>query len=256
MRIFLGVDLAGDGGNTGVAEILEQNDGLRYRFPKKSWKRQEGLKSIAACFRRAEKTAVDHPFAYPMPCMRWYLGQKSPRHSKLSHLWRKTDKEMQERLMCLIGRKAAVQQPSRCANMWRAVALAELLGVNREEVCAGTGRLFETHPGVAWALVLASLDGGNPDLVRDYKGKAGKNQEIRKAMLQALEQGARLNPSSIEQRTIAWESDDNLDALMCAFVAYLSAHRSTELCVPARTPRRVILLEGVAVVPRRDWCAG
>jgi hypothetical protein len=262
MKIFLGVDLAGEGGRTGVAEILESSEGLFYQFPNQSWQGREGLERIESRSRAAEKTAVDQPFAYPASCMRWYLGRAEPEPPADSYLWRHTDQDMAQRVTNLGIPRSAVQQNGRCS--WRAVELACLLGVSREAVCAGTGRLFETHPRVAWAVTIASL--ADPptaeELVQHYKGaglddriQRGQQREHREKMLRLLTDGTSLRPRTEAQRELAWKTEDNMDALICAFVAYLSAHAATVRCLPAEVPEETVLLEGAAMIPSYDWQA-
>jgi hypothetical protein len=265
MKTYLGVDLAGEAGNTGVAEIFENDDGLFYRFPNECWQGHAGLENIEAHFRGAEKTAVDQPFAHPTACMRWFLGQtEDPGSGSDPYLWRRTDHAMAERLTNLGIRRSAVQQTSRCSNVWRAVALADLLGMPRSVVCSGKGRLFETHPRVAWAVVVASLTDRETAeaLVGDYKGASlddrenrTKQREHREKMLRVLSDGTGLRPRPEAQKDVASKNDDNLDALICAFVAYLSTFAGAERCLPLNVTEETVLLEGAALVPSTDWQA-
>ena len=262
MKTYLGIDLAGESGNTGVAEILDTADGLFYQYPSEVWQGYDGLENIEVRFRVAEKTAVDQPFSYPAACMQWFLGHQGPDSRTDPYLWRRTDLAMAERVTNLGIPRNTVQQVSRCSNVWRAVALANLLGVSREEVCAGKGRLFETHPRVAWAVTIASLADRETaeDLVPHYKGidekgKRSPRRECREKMLRILMDGAGLRPRSEVQKDLAAKSDDNLDALICAFVAYLSDHTAAERCLPAGLPEETVLLEGAAIIPSSDWQA-
>jgi hypothetical protein len=264
MKTYLGIDLAGDSGNTGVAEILETPEGLFYQFPTGSWRGRDGLGQIEGRSRGAEKIAVDQPFSYPAPCMRWFLGQTEPDSDSEPYLWRRTDLAMAERVTNLGIPRSAVQQASRCSNLWRAVELASLLGVAREVVCAGKGRLIETHPRVAWAVVIASLADRDTaeSLVTHYKGasledrgKRHQQKEHRERMLRLLTDGTGLRPRTEPQKDLASKTDDNLDALICAFVAYLSAHAAAERCLPPRVSEETLLLEGAAIIPSQDWQA-
>ncbi|HSS77443.1 MAG TPA: DUF429 domain-containing protein [Thermoanaerobaculia bacterium] len=264
MKIYLGVDLAGEAGNTGVAEIFENDEGLFYRFPNESWQGHAGLEHIEAHFRGAEKTAVDHPFAYPAPCMRWFLGGMDPDGNGDPYLWRRTDQALAERLTNLGIRRSVAQKSSRGTDIWRAIELANLLGLPRAVVCGGKGRLFETHPRVAWALVVASLSDRDTaeELVSDYKGASlddrenrTKQREHREKMLRILSDGTGLRPRPEAQKDVASKNDDNLDALICAFVAYLSAFAGAERCLPVNVTEETVLLEGAALVPSTDWQA-
>lgn len=264
MKTYLGVDLAGEGGKTGVAEILEGEEGLFFEFPHESWQGYAGLENIEGHFRFAEKTAVDQPFSYPAACMHWFLGEGEPDAASDLYLWRRTDLAMAERITNLGITRNTVQQVSRCPNLWRAVALANLLGVSREEVCGGKDRLFETHPRVAWAVVIASLSDRETaeDLVQHYRstapearGNKSPQWRCREKMLRLLMDGTGLRPRTDAQKDLACESDDNLDALICAFVAYLSAHDAAERCLPDRVSEETVLLEGAAIIPSPDWQA-
>jgi len=264
VKIYLGVDLAGQGGSTGVAEILDAPEGLFFRFPLESGQGHDGLEQIETRSRAAEKTAVDQPFSYPAPCMRWFLGQPEPGAGSDLYLWRRTDVAMAERVTNLGIPRNTVQQVSHRSNVWRAVELANLLGVPREVVCAGKGSLIETHPRVAWAVVVASLADRETaeDLVTHYKGgapverdKRGQQKEYRERMLRILMDGTGLRPRPDAQRDLACKTDGNLDALICAFVAYLSVHAAAERCLPAQVPEATVLLEGAAIIPSQDWQA-
>ena len=264
MKTYLGVDLGGEAGNTGVAEIFENDDGLFYRFPNECWKGHAGLENIEAHFRGAEKTAVDHPFAYPAPCMRWFLGDMESDANGDPYLWRRTDLALAERLSNLGIRRCAGQKSSRGTDIWRAVELANLLGLPRTVVCGGKGRLFETHPRVAWAVVVASLTDRDTAeaLVGDYKGASlddrenrTKQREHREKMLWLLSDGTGLRPHPETQKDVASKNDDNLDALICAFVAYLSTFAGAERCLPLNVAEETVLLEGAALVPSTDWQA-
>ena len=263
-KTYLGVDLAGEGGSTGLAEILETPEGLSYEFPQGSWQGHDGLERIAGRCRAADRTAVDQPFSYPAPCMRWFLGEAEPDVGSDPYLWRRTDLAMAERVTNLGIPRDTVQQVGRCSNVWRAVELANLLDLSREGVCAGKGKLFETHPRVAWAVVIASLSDRDTaeSLVTHYKGarqedrgKRHQQKEHRERMLRLLCDGAALRPRTDAQRDLACKTDDNLDALICAFVAYLAAHTAAERCLPARVAEETVLLEGAAIIPAQDWQA-
>ena len=134
----------------------------------------------------------------------------------------------------------------------------------RNVVCGGGGRLFETHPRVAWAVIIASLADPRTaeDLVQRYKGASpeeriqrSQQREHREKMLRLLTDGTSLRPRTDAQRELAWKTDDNLDALICAFVAYLSGHAATERCLPADVPEETVCLEGAAMIPSYDWQA-
>jgi predicted nuclease with RNAse H fold len=263
-KIYLGVDLAGEAGNTGLAEILETPEGLFYQFPNESWRGHDGLERIAVHCRAADRTAIDQPFSYPASCMRWFLGETEPDAGSDPYVWRRTDLAMAERVTNLGLPRSTVQQVSRCSNVWRAVELANLLGLARETVCAGKGKLIETHPRVAWAVVIASLADRDTaeSLVTHYKGanledrgQRHQQKEHRERMLRLLSDGAVLRPRTEAQRDLACKTDDNLDALICAFVAYLAAHAAAERCLPARVPEETVLLEGAAIIPAQDWQA-
>ena len=265
MKTYLGIDLAGEGTKTGIAEILVTDEGLFYQFPQLP-EGSDGREALEARFRAAEKTAVDQPFSYPAACMNWFLGPGEPESPSESYLWRRTDVAMAERVTNLGLSRTTVQQVGLSPNLWRAVALANFLGVAREVVCRGKGRLFETHPRVAWAVVIASLSdretaedlvthhhrGGGP---AEERGRRSPRRQRREKMLRLLTDGTGLRPRAEGQKDLAIQNDDHLDALICAFVAYLSDHSAAERCLPAKVPEEVVLLEGAAILPSQDWQA-
>ena len=75
-------------------------------------------------------------------------------------------------------------------------------------------------------------------------------------MLRLLADGAGLRPRLEAQRELACKTDDNLDALICAFVAYLvRPRRRRALPAGPGLPEETVLLEGVAIIPSQDWQA-
>ena len=62
-RTFVGIDLAGDSGETGVAVICKNETNLSYEFPSGSWKGLTGLEGMVELVRISELTAVDQPFS-------------------------------------------------------------------------------------------------------------------------------------------------------------------------------------------------
>ncbi len=268
MKTYLGIDLAGEGTKTGIAEIVATDEGLFYQFPQlPDLQGEAGREALEARFRAAEKTAVDQPFSYPAACMHWFLGASEPESPSELYLWRRTDVAMAERVTNLGLSRTTVQQVGLSPNLWRAVALASFLGVAREVVCRGKGRLFETHPRVAWAVVIASLSdretaedlvthhhrsGGDPP---EERGRRSPRRQRREKMLRLLTDGTGLRPRSEGQKDLAIQNDDSLDALICAFVAYLSDHSAAERCLPAKVPEEIVLLEGAAILPSQDWQA-
>jgi hypothetical protein len=268
MKTYLGIDLAGEGARTAIAEIVAADEGLFYQFPQlPDLQGEDGREALEARFRAAEKTAVDQPFSYPASCMNWFLGASEPESPSEAYLWRRTDVAMAERVTNLGLSRTTVQQVGLSPNLWRAVALASFLGVPREVVCRGKGRLFETHPRVAWAVVIASLSdretaedlvahhhrgGGGPP---EERGRRSPRRQRREKMLRLLTDGTGLRPRAEAQKDLAIQNDDSLDALICAFVAYLSDHAAAERCLPAKVPEETVLLEGAAILPSQDWQA-
>jgi hypothetical protein len=261
---FLGIDLAGDSGTTGVALITAGAGGLRYSFPQGRWKGGKGLLRLKGLVLGAEGTALDQPFAYPAGTMRLLTDLPLARGDEDASAYcsRRTDTAMRG-ILDTVGLAADyVMSPNRCQNVWRALALARLCNLSRREVCLCASRLVETHPRVAWTMVLADWAGSANvrRFVETYKGESWsetQRTDSRKAMLALFEEGTGVRPSGEkpqeqqEARAEAWDSVDSFEALICAYVAFLRSRGATTLAgFPHPDQEQELLaLEGAAVLP-------
>jgi len=152
--------------------------------------------------------------------------------------------------------------PNRCQNIWRAVALAKLSSLTRSQVCECGSRIVETHPRVAWALLLGKLSQEKlRSLIRGYKGTEDHDLEVetRREMLVQFEENTEINPLGDNDaelasvRSKARESADNIEALICAFVAMLHAKRETMLAGFPADRSDCLTHEGAAVLPVESW---
>jgi len=264
-RRFVGIDLAGDSGMTGVAVIAENERSIRYTFPAGSWKGAKELLRLKELVLGAEATAVDQPFSYPAATMRLLtdLTTAAGDQDASAYCSRRTDTAMRA-LLDSVGLAADyVMSPNRCQNIWRALALARLCGLTRREVSLGSSRLVETHPRVAWTVALTRWTerGTVRRLVETYKGKSWsetQRSDSRKAVLELFEAHTRIRPDAdgaeAEQavRAEAWDSADKFEALVCAYVAFLRPRGETTLAGfpdPAKD-QNILVLEGAAALPR------
>ena len=240
-RRFVGIDLAGDSGMTGVAIISVDGKQAGYTFPPGKWMGAKGLVSLKELARSSEMTALDQPFSFPAGMMR--LLADSPAAcgdaERSTYCSRRTDTAMRA-ILASVGLAADyVMSPNRCQNIWRALALAKLSGFTRREVCQCAGRLIETHPRVAWTVVLTDWAGKKEArrLVEMYKGESWSETErndSRRAMLAIFEAKTGILPNAESDeakqalRAEAWNSVDNLEALICAYVAFLRGRNRNE----------------------------
>ena len=115
--------------------------------PPASWRGHDGLGLIEGRSRAAEKIAVDQPFSYPAPCMRWFLGQAGSRCRERSlHLAaHRCSRWPSASPISASPRNRPAGQP--LLDLLAGRGAGQPFGVAREAVCAGKGRLIETHPG-------------------------------------------------------------------------------------------------------------
>jgi hypothetical protein len=267
-NVYLGIDLAGDSGVSGVVQVVETTNGLVYRLPTGPWTGQNGVKRMAQLAIQARQTAVDQPFGYAEATMKLLLDDPEAQCGlqATDYSSRHTDRAMRQILRGygLLG--DYVMSPNRCQNVWRALAFAKAAGFTRTEVCAGLGRVVETHPRVAWAVLLGRLleERRLRDLIAGYKSTEDVvlAESSRHEMLAQLEavSGIRADGDAESQRQCRASivgSDDNLEGLVAAFVAYLCTKGKTVRALPAATVvnEATVALEGVAVLPAEEWSA-
>jgi hypothetical protein len=155
-----------------------------------------------------------------------------------------------------------VMSPNRCQNIWRALALARLVGLTRSEVCLCKSKIIETHPRVAWSLLLSKHGQNLAAFIKGYKGTDNPEAEAetRRQMLDIFEQAACIQPDGdttehAETRSRICSSADAIEALACAYVAYLHKRQETFLCgfPNGHAESDVLRLEGAAVLPKESF---
>jgi predicted nuclease with RNAse H fold len=222
----LGIDLASQPENSAACVI----DWERSRVDALSlgWGDQDLIDGIAA----ASKTGIDAPFGWPEPFVqaltapRWPSDPGEPRtrfERRATDLWvrRETGK---------LPMSVSTDRIAYCAMRARV-----LIG---DEPRDGSGRVVEAYPD-------ASLRRWLPDLLpwTSYKRVAGEKR--REEILGALLDRLRLDLDGHERACI--DSDDCLDALVCALVARAAARGET---VPP-DDARLANVEGWIHLPRR-----
>ncbi|MGM0489903.1 MAG: DUF429 domain-containing protein [Planctomycetota bacterium] len=264
---YLGIDIAGAGraSESGVAAITDDGTNRKYHFPRGDWTGTDGLAELAKLAHDAIVCAVDQPFSYAQATTRLLLNTDNARGNDevSAYCSRRTDKAMRSKLTDLGLSTNYVMSPNRCQNIWRALALAKLLELTREEVCSCKCRAVETHPRVAWSVLLADRCGNQlRSIIKGYK--SGENpeseSEYRLDMLRHFECASGICPSgdSDEKRNrvreMATASADSLEALLCAYVACLHNNNQTELYgFTCGIDEDTLKLEGAAVLPKKAW---
>lgn len=261
---YVGIDLAGDSGLTGVAVIQRIEDKLSYQVPDGNWKGSAGLKRLSVLVNTSVQAAVDQPFSYSRETMLLLSDSNDAvgNRNASAYSTRVTDDAMRSLLRDRGLSSNYVMSPNRCQNIWRAVALANLCGLTRSQVCDCGSRIVETHPRVAWSLLLGNLSHDRlRALIRGYKGTEDHDLEVetRQQMLALFEENTGITPLGDDEthlasaRSKACENADNIEALVCALVAMLHVREETMLAgFPADRPD-CLSYEGAAVIPAQSW---
>ncbi len=191
-------------------------------------------------------------------------GQGDGSHEVSRYSTRKTDSAMR-RLLTKYGLSTNyVMSPNRCQNIWRALALARLAGLTRSEVCECRSTIVETHPRVAWAILLSNLPSADPlRSIAVFKVADGGNEEgqitARRNMLRHFESATRICPQGeqeedrIRVRDQAVATADNLESLICAYVAKLHDEGTSQLAGFVDGDSDRLAIEGAAVIPKEAW---
>lgn len=255
---FVGIDLAGDTGRTGVAIITHQDGKLRYHFPRENWKGSAGLQAMSELICQSVQAAVDQPFSYSIATLKLLRddGCASGDLAVADYATRLTDQRMRGLLNELGLSQNYVMSPNRCNNIWRALALARQCGLSRADVCRCKSKIVETHPRVAWAVALSEQNPNDlPRLVVGYKGTNNQDDEmvVRSEMLDAFERASGVQAESNSDRQTAIQSADEIEALICAYVAM--KHNLSESIrsgfESGESPE--LEYEGSAILPDGPW---
>lgn len=73
--------------------------------------------------------------------------------------------------------------------------------------------------------------------------------------MRLLSDGTVLHPRLEMQKDVTSKTHDDLGALICALVAYLSTFGGAERCLPVNGTEETIIIESAALGPSTDWQA-
>jgi predicted nuclease with RNAse H fold len=211
-----GVDLSVSEKGTGAARIDWEEDRARVGEPSLGLADAELLELLAA----AEWTAIDAPFGWPEPMVAAVHAYSSegrwPAPDKRSFRLRCTDIHVHDRVLAQTGEHLWPLSPSTdriSLTAWRLAGLREVAfarsGIRFDR--AGADRVLEAYPAAALLLWGLPREG--------YKS----DSEARERLLAALEAAAPWLAWEPGARELCVESDDALDAVLCALIARAAA---------------------------------
>jgi len=193
-----------------------------------------------------EWTAIDAPFGWPEPMVAalhaYSTEDRWPAPGKQSFRLRRTDLHVHDRVLAETGQKLWPLSPSTdriSLTAWRLAGLREA-AYERSRIRfdrAGGDRVVEAYPAAALLLWELPRDG--------YKS----DPEAREQLLAALESTAPWLEWGEGAREACVESDDAIDAVLCALIARAAAFGLTEK--PPPEARELALVEGWIHLPRR-----
>ena len=248
----LGIDLASQPGDTSACLIEWRSDGPRISFVEERLTDEHLVDLITR--RDVDRVAIDAPFGWPSPFVdairawrddgSWGIELGDPEDQQRRLVLRRTDLNVISVTGLPLDRDGVARrgkQPlsvttdklaytaMRCARLLHAVARDGGEPVDR----SGAGRIIEVYPDAAlreWGLRPDEWDETWPPL--GYKGTKPEHRERRQTLVEAL--GAAADVPSILSEEVAArcvKSDDDLDALASALVAY-AAYRGRLQPIP------------------------
>lgn len=253
---FVGIDLAGNSGRTGVAIITLEEQQLSCSVLGDWFRGEEGLNQLVELVDQSTLCAVDQPFGYSAAVLHM-LGVPLDESDVIDHMItsvsdgcsRRTDIAMRLILKGYGLKADGVMSPNRCQNIWRALFLIGRAGIDRQDVCLGLSKVVETHPRVSLARLLPPEV--RTGLAKRYKSTDDKDaSEAREDALSVLESTVGFAFESQDDRRRAIEFDDCFEAVVAAIVAWLHYNGKTDLCGFSGSNERARLrIEGAAVIP-------
>lgn len=241
-----GVDLSVGEKGTAAATIEWEAGRARVGVPSPGL----GDEALIDILAEAEWTAIDAPFGWPEPMVAavhaYTIDGRWPAPDKRSFRLRRTDLHVHDRVLADTGEKLWPLSPSTdriSLTAWRLAGLREAafarsrLRFDR----AGGDQVLEAYP--AAALLLWGLDRGG------YKS----DPEARERLLAALEATAPWLLWEIGAREACVESDDCLDAVLCALIARAAALGLTD--PPPAEALDLARVEGWIHMPRKGGLA-
>ena len=258
METTLGIDLASQAANTALCVVAWFPDRAEIRaLARGTWGTEELTDEVlvgAACGSaiRPVKVAIDAPFGWPEPFVRAVAahGRLQPWPSALDEKrWRferrETDRVVRERankLPLSVSTDRIAYPAMRCA----AILGALQVRLGGEAVARdGTGLVAEAYPDAALRCWLPELWAAREG---SYKGASQAARDRRERLVEALlgALGDRF-AVTLEQREQCVDSDDCLDALVCALLARAVQRGAT--IAPKHEHRRLARVEGWIHLP-------
>jgi len=245
-----GVDLSVAEKGTAAAAIEWDGNRARVAEPSLGLADDALIELLAA----AEWTAIDAPFGWPEPMVAavhsYATSGRWPAPDKRSFRLRRTDLYVHDRVLDQTEEKLWPLSPSTdriSLTAWRLAGLREA-AFERSRLRfdrAGGDQVLEAYP--AAALLLWGMER------RGYKGDGEVAATNRAALLTALEKQAPWLAWESAAREACIESDDCLDAVLCALIARAAALSLTE--PPPAEALDLARAEGWIHLPRRDCLA-
>lgn len=240
-----GVDLSVSAERTAAATIeweAGSEDRARVGEPSLGHSDEALVETLA----EAEWVAIDAPFGWPEPMVAALHGYASEDRwrgpDKQGFRLRRTDMRVHDRVLAETGRKLWPLSPSTdriALAVWRLAGLRETAH-ERSRIRfdrAGADRVLEAYPAAALLLWELPRDG--------YKTDPAAREEL----LAALEAAAPWLDWEDGAREACVESDDALDAVLCALIARAAALGLTE--PPPPEDRELARIEGWIHLPRK-----
>jgi len=240
-----GVDLSASEDRTAAATI-EWEAGSDYRARVGEPSLGHSDEALVELLAGAEWVAIDAPFGWPQPMVAavhaYAADGRWPTPGKQSFRLRRTDLHVHDHVLAETGEKLWPLSPSTdriSLTAWRLAGLREA-AFARSHIRfdrAGGDRVVEVYPAAALALW---------GLARErYKASAKAREEL----LTAIEAAAPWLDWEPDAREHCVESDDALDAVLCALIARAAALGLTE--PPPPEDRELARAEGWIHLPRK-----
>lgn len=241
--LTVGIDLAFQDDETALCAVRWTAAGARVEALSKGVNDED----ILRWSRRADKVAVDAPFGWPLPYPAFITAHMEGREvdfpgTQDPSLWfRLTD----QRVKAATGKQPLspaaeklAKPTARCASLQQLLAHGGI-AVDRS---GSTGRVIETYPGA----VVARLG-----LLRTYKANSAQAHARRQALASHLVRVTGLvDAQGCTDRLV--ETDDHLDAFVCALVAHAHLARATDLH-PASYELPTARREGWIQIPSAEY---
>jgi predicted nuclease with RNAse H fold len=229
--LTLGIDLASQPGNTAACSIAWEDGRATVQALRLGWNDEELIDAMAG----VGKTGIDAPFGWPEPFVLALTEGRWPRpgQSRKGLERRATDRLVHDSTGKL-PMSVSTDRIAYCA--MRCAALID--GEPRD----GSGTVVEAYPDASLRCWLSE-----PWPKESYKRAAGSTR--REAIVAELREalGERFDWNGLDQRCV--DSDDCLDALVCALVARAAAREETRRPQTAGH-RRLAAVEGWIHLPR------